>query len=336
MSNTPVPIETARSVINVQAKRYQAVLAPDKSNGLSSAVTFSRWMSAVVADFEKSDKLRLAAVQAPETVHDCLSVAANYGLLPGSAYSQFYLIPRWDGRTKRTTCTFIVGYKGMMELALRHPDVLAVEANLVYEGEPFAWNPGSNTLHHEWRLGVDREPKNIVACYSRVTLKSGYSSYWVMDRAQIDAIRKRAQSADNGPWVTDYAAMARKTCIRAHFSGGSIPKSAQLQQVLEADVEHPLSQGRAVDIQAANAQAPALGATPEESASLRAADGLRQAAGMAPKVQVDDGVIHPSDMFAEEAVEYVRAAKDKKAALAEVDLSRFGPNDRQMVEDAAR
>jgi recombination protein RecT len=36
----------------------------------------------------------------------------------------------------------------------------------------------------------------------------------VMSRSQVDAIRARSRSGSNGPWVTDYDEMAKKTVVR--------------------------------------------------------------------------------------------------------------------------
>jgi hypothetical protein len=55
----------------------------------------------------------------------------------------------------------------------------------------------------------------------------------VMSRAEIDAIRKRSKSADDGPWVTDYAAMAIKTVVRRLFK--FLPVSIEMQSAVSLD-----------------------------------------------------------------------------------------------------
>jgi recombination protein RecT len=51
-----------------------------------------------------------------------------------------------------------------------------------------------------------------------------------MTRAEVDAIRARSRSRDDGPWVTDYAEMAKKTVLRRTLK--LCPKSTEMKQAL--------------------------------------------------------------------------------------------------------
>ena len=59
----------------------------------------------------------------------------------------------------------------------------------------------------------------------------------VMGRAEVDAVRRRSKSADSGPWVTDYEAMARKTVLRRAFP--YLPVSIEAQQTSAQDGTTP-------------------------------------------------------------------------------------------------
>jgi recombination protein RecT len=74
-----------------------------------------------------------------------------------------------------------------------------------------------------------------VAAYSIVKLKSGDVSREYMPVDEIEAIRRRGRSPDEGPWVTDFDEMARKTVFRRHYK--KLPKSSDLDNVLSADDE---------------------------------------------------------------------------------------------------
>src|SRR5690606_24226381 len=51
-----------------------------------------------------------------------------------------------------------------------------------------------------------------------------------MTRAEIDSIRKRSRAAARGPWVTDYAVMAKKTMLRRLLK--TAPMSVEYEQAV--------------------------------------------------------------------------------------------------------
>lgn len=288
MANEIVTWEMAKPIVAQKSKQFEAAMTPDVANGRYRPVGFAPWMAAVAADFQKQPKLCEAAVGAPETVWECLSVAANCGLVPGSAHGQFYLIPRWNGRNRRVECTYIVGYKGLAELAMRHPRVHKVEAFLVYEGEPFDFDPGAGKLTHKYRLDVDRSDEKIVAAFSRVVLTVGNGGalpdpeplFWVMSRDELLKARDRSDGykaftegkTKSTPWDTDFAAMCRKTVMRRHFTGGSVPRSADLIMAVDMEQRH---------------EAEMLGSQ-AVTAAEQASGGLRSALGMGTKAIADE------------------------------------------------
>lgn len=241
-----VSIEVVRGVVAQRAKAFEAAMTSDPAQGRIRPVGYSAWMAAVMADFAREPKLRECAAQAPETVLECLSAAANCGLVPGASAGKFYLIPRWNSKRSRMECTFIVGYKGLAELAYRHPRVHRAEAFVVYEGEEFSFSPGSGVLVHNQRWDVDRSDKSIVGAYSRVELTIGSGTMLdqrplvcPMSIAEILKVKERSQAAKSGfsPWATDFAAMVRKTPMRRHYNGGSVPQSGDMIVAVSAEIE---------------------------------------------------------------------------------------------------
>lgn len=238
-------IDVAKGCVMEKAKQFQAALKDRPQDGLIKPVGWEPWYAAVIADFQREPKLIEAAAQAPDTVWECLSHAASLALIPGGASGKFYLIPRWNGKQSRMTCTFIVGYKGLAELAYRHPRVHKCEAFVVYEGEEFDFDPGRSKLVHRWNPKAVRTDDKIVAAYSRVSLTVPNGSHvdeeplvCAMTIDEIKAIRARSQAAKAGfsPWQTDFAAMCRKTPMRRHMNGGSVPQSSDLIMAIAADI----------------------------------------------------------------------------------------------------
>lgn len=280
-------IEVARPVIQQKAKQFEAALQGDPAAGRIRPVGYEPWMAAVFADFQRQPELCKAAVQAPETVWECLSVAAGCGLVPGSAGGRFYLIPRWSGKRQRVECTFIVGYKGFCELAYRHPRVAKVEAAVVYDGEPFEYEPGRGFLMHKSRGDIDRSDDKIVAAYARAVLTVSEGTHVALDepvldvmyRSELEATMEKSDSYKawksgkvRSTTYEDYKPrMFRKAPLRRLANGGSLPQSADL----------------IVAVSAENAQDDRLRGEmlPENNPVRQVGNTLREAVGLAPKPQ---------------------------------------------------
>ncbi len=138
----------------------------------------------------------------PESVMKSMMTCSELGLEPDGR--RVHLIPY--GRE----CTLIIDYKGLVELARNNGDVSAIHADVVCEKDVFDYHNGE--VNHSVNFRDQRGA--MYAAYVIITFKDGGKHSEVMTRAEIDAIRKRSKAANNGPWVTDYNEMAKKTVFR--------------------------------------------------------------------------------------------------------------------------
>lgn len=180
---------------------------------------------------------------------------AQLGLEPGNALGHAYILP-FDKREKvggqwktvRTEAQVIVGYRGMIDLARRSGQIVSIDARAVYEGDKFECVLGLDPqVNHEpdWQNPNRADPSKLRFVYAVAKLKDGGVQFDVMSRAEVEAIRSRSKSADNGPWVTDFPAMALKTVVRRLFK--YLPVSIELQRAVGLDelAEQGLSQQNA-------------------------------------------------------------------------------------------
>lgn len=162
----------------------------------------------------------------PASLLNSVMQAAQVGLEPGSALGEAYLVPYKD------TCQLIIGYRGLISLARRSGQIVSIEAHVVHERDKFSCRYGLNpTLEHEPDWSAD--PGDVIAVYAVAKLKDGGTQVEVMTRAQVDAIRARSKASGSGPWVSDYAEMARKTVVRRLCK--YLPLSIELAEALAID-----------------------------------------------------------------------------------------------------
>ncbi len=141
-----------------------------------------------------------------ESIQAAVGLAARLMLEPDSALGYFYLIPY--GKTLQV----IIGYKGLLELAMRSPNLSSLYAQEVYEKDDFNILLGTDkSIHHRPFVG---ERGKVVGVYAIAEYNTGAKEIEFMSKEEVDEIRKRSKSGGSGPWVTDYASMARKTVLR--------------------------------------------------------------------------------------------------------------------------
>ena len=163
-----------------------------------------------------------------QSVLSCVMKCASLGLEPSAVdgLGRAYILPYYNGKTKRKEAQFILGYKGMIDLARRSGQLKSIHAQAVYVGDEFDYWEDENGQHFTYRPDrtVPREPKNLTDVYVNIQLKDEQGNdngfiFETMTRAEVDAIRDRSKSGKSGysPWATDYEAMALKTVIRRAF-----------------------------------------------------------------------------------------------------------------------
>lgn len=142
----------------------------------------------------------------PESFLGALMTASQLGLEPGPL-GEAYLVPYGN------TATFIPGYRGLVKLAYQSGMVATVSAQVVHEADEFDFAFGLDPfLTH--KPSLDATPGKVIAAYAMVRFKDGASNFEVMSVSQVEAVRKRSKASGNGPWVTDWEAMARKTVLK--------------------------------------------------------------------------------------------------------------------------
>lgn len=170
------------------------------------AVALPRHMSADrMARVALTALLRVPKLAActPESFMQCMLTCSQLGLEPDGRLA--HLIPY--GRD----CTLIIDYKGLVALARRSGNVATVHADVVCENDDFDYDTGRITRH---KIDFRRDRGNVYAVYATVKMKDGTEQCEVLSKAEVESVRRRSRAGNNGPWVTDWNEMAKKTAFR--------------------------------------------------------------------------------------------------------------------------
>lgn len=190
-------------------------------------------------------RLALTGCMRQPKLLECTTVSIVKGVMDASALGldcsgllgSGYLVPYRNNKTGQYEAQFIPGYRGLVDLAYRGGRVKGIDAHVVYANDKFKCSFGlAPVLEHEPDWTGSRDDKDIVAAYAIAFLEGGVTHSEVMTRTEIDAIRKRSKAKDSGPWVTDYAEMAKKTVVRRLCKG--LPLSTELESALALDAQN--------------------------------------------------------------------------------------------------
>ena len=204
-------------------------MGPEMASALPKHITAERMVRIATTVMRRTPAL---AQCSQESFLGAVMTCAQLGLEPGPS-GHAYLLP-YGGE-----CTFILGYKGMIELARRSGQIETIYAEPVYALDNFRYVKGLNPeLTHEPYTG-DEEPGSmnnpLTHVYAVAKYISGGYNFVVLPKAQVEKYRKRSAGGSNskGPWTSDYEAMALKTAIRRLATW--MPQSIEFQTAQAID-----------------------------------------------------------------------------------------------------
>jgi recombination protein RecT len=188
---------------------------------------------------DKMVRLAMTAIQTQPKLLDCSQMsilgcvmgAAALGLELEKFTGQAYLVPFYNKKTRQMEAQLMPGYRGLVALARRSGEVTAISAQAVYDKDFFEYRFGlDEILNHtpaEGDRGIFR------GAYSIVTLRGGDKMWDYLPMIEIESVRKRSMASESGPWITDYAEMAKKTVLKRLLK--LAPVSTELNQAMELD-----------------------------------------------------------------------------------------------------
>lgn len=170
---------------------------------------------------ERFTRMALSALNTTPKLRECTQMsflaalmnAAQLGLEPNTPLGQAYLIPYNNKGVME--CQFQIGYKGLIDLSYRNPQMQIISAQAVYENDVFEYELGLNPkLEHRPAL-EDRGEVRLF--YGMFKLVNGGYGFEVMSKTAMDAYAReysKAFDSSFSPWKNNYIGMAKKTVIK--------------------------------------------------------------------------------------------------------------------------
>lgn len=180
----------------------------------------------------------------------------------GFAYIVVYNTSKKDDHgqwVKVPTPTFVIGYKGLIQLAMRTGQYKTINADCVYEGELRK----VDRLTGEIALDGERKSDKVVGYFAHIELVNGFRKTLYMSvsemakyakryspsvsaKTSVDQLIAMAQSAETGKrvgWEGNFGDMAVKTVVRRLLSKYGY-LSIEMQEAVASEITHEAKASR--------------------------------------------------------------------------------------------
>jgi len=230
-----------KSVNNFTEFMKQPAMQAMLKQALVKHLTYERLMSMVTVSISRTPRLRECTPLS--LLQGCLDAALCGCVSIGGANARGYLIPYKNGHlSKQAQCDvyeaqFQSSYLGLCDMARRSKEIAFIDAFPVFKSERFEYSQGvESKLVHVPNADprADRSKAALVYVYAIARYRAHpLPQFRILTIAEVEEHRARSRAANDGPWVTDYIAMALKTAVRVLAKW--LPQTPEMQDQLSKE-----------------------------------------------------------------------------------------------------
>lgn len=204
---------------------------------LGDAARTKRFTAALISAVSTNPQLQECS--AVSTISAAL-LGESLNLSPSPQLGQYYMVP-FNDKSKGKVATFQLGYKGMIQLAIRSGQYKKLNVIAVKEGELKGFDPFNEEIEVQVIENPDeREKAKTIGYYAMFELVNGFrkSMYWSKAKMESHAEKySMGYKAHKGYtfWEKDFDGMAYKTMLRQLISKWGI-MSIEMQTAYTNDM----------------------------------------------------------------------------------------------------
>jgi len=173
----------------------------------------------------------------PDSVFKAAMAATSMGLSLSQQLGYAYLVPyKKGGKTPRAQLQ--IGWRGLVQLAIRTNQYERLTAVTVYEGQLKKYNGFTGEINY---VPSARTSNKIVAFLAYFRLKNGFEASLLMTKEEMDAHAKKYSQAyqydlkdkkSSSTWSTNYAEMGQKTVLKLLLKRYGVLDDAMQQAIV--------------------------------------------------------------------------------------------------------
>lgn len=189
-----------------------------------------RFVSAITSAVSANPQLQSCD---PGSILSAAFLGESLNLSPSPQLGQYYMVP-YSGKAQ-----FQIGYKGLMQLAMRSGQITKLNAVAIKEGEFRSYDPLNEEINvmmiDDWDA---REAAPTVGYYAFFEMANGFRKPIYMSKKQMEAHARRYSKSYSSFWGKSpemFDAMAIKTILRQLITKGGCPMSTEMIAAIDND-----------------------------------------------------------------------------------------------------
>lgn len=212
--------------------------AKQRINNIIGGKNGTRFITSIVSAVQSNPALQECTNQ---SILSAALVGETLNLSPSPQLSYFYMVPFNDTKRGCKVAQFQIGYKGLIQLAIRSGQYKKINVLSIKKGELEYFDPLNEEI--KVKLMVDdwnaREQAETIGYYAMFELTNGFqkSMYWSKEQMENHALTySQGYKAKKGYtfWEKSFDRMAEKTMLKQLLSRWGI-MSTELMQAIDAD-----------------------------------------------------------------------------------------------------
>ena len=184
---------------------------------------------------------------APSTIIYAALKSASFGFPIDNNLGFAYVLPYKnkkkgkDGKIYEVLeSQFQMGYKGIVQLAVRSGQFATINVSDVKAGELVSRDRLTGNIQFKWIENEEERTKaEVIGYVGYFRLKGGYEKIFYMSKEEIvkhsERYSKAVQKGIMSPWKDNFDAMAKKTVLKLMLNKGDAPLSIELQDAIKYD-----------------------------------------------------------------------------------------------------
>lgn len=236
MANVTNSLTKTTQKMGMTAYLNQAAVR-DQINSIIGGKNGTRFITSIVSAVNNNSELQKCS---NPSILSAALLGESLNLSPSPMLGYYYFVP-FNDKEKGKVAQFQIGYKGLIQLAIRSGQYKKLNVLAIKEGELEYFDPLNeeikvNMMINDWDAREKAETVGFYACFELV---NGFKKAMYWSRAQMEAhAMQYSQSyrAKKGYsfWEKDFSAMGCKTMLKQLLSKWGI-MSTELIQAIDAD-----------------------------------------------------------------------------------------------------